>query len=99
MHPYEEDRYLDLPFGEQQEQVDYLERDHGEPYEEDYEVGPEPEEEPYSPNERCSSCGLEIENYHYSCQGHQNCLPECPRCGGNLVAIEQPENPAGSPRR
>lgn len=39
------------------------------------------------PNERCTSCGLEIEQNHAACHGHQYCLPECPRCGGELEAI------------
>ena len=42
----------------------------------------------YVPNERCVDCGLEIENSHAACQGHQWCYPECPRCGGSLVEIE-----------
>jgi len=39
------------------------------------------------PNERCVSCGLEVETYHYACQGHTRCLTECPRCGGELEEI------------
>jgi hypothetical protein len=57
---------------------------------EDYEGGPDPNDwsaDPYVPNEQCDNCGLKIENYHYTCQGHQLCLPECPQCGGELVAI------------
>ena len=45
--------------------------------------------EPESPNERCLNCGTEIYNNHYSCQGHQFCLPECPTCGGELAFIEE----------
>lgn len=41
-----------------------------------------------SPTDRCTSCGVEFENSHYSCQGHQNCLPECPVCGGDLEEIQ-----------
>jgi len=54
------------------------------PYETDYTDAVELE---YEPNEKCKECGLEVENYHFSCQGHQNCLPECPSCGGELVDI------------
>jgi hypothetical protein len=49
-------------------------------------------EDVWDPNEHCRECGLEVMNYHYSCQGHQNCLPECPACGGGLQEIDyQPE--------
>jgi ferredoxin len=44
----------------------------------------------FEPNEQCTACGLEAENYHYSCQGHQNCLTECPKCGGELREIVSP---------
>ena len=41
------------------------------------------------PNEVCKSCGTMIYNDHSRCSGHQNCLPECPVCGGELLEIER----------
>lgn len=43
----------------------------------------------FCPTDRCTSCGVEFENSHYTCQGHQWCLPECPLCGGTLEAIAE----------
>lgn len=43
--------------------------------------------EAFDPNEYCLSCGVQLENYHYNCQGHQNCFPECPACGGELAEL------------
>lgn len=53
----------------------------------------EDEDEAPTPNEQCTSCGLAINNDHYICQGHQYCLPECPRCGGDLAPIEESLTP------
>jgi hypothetical protein len=47
----------------------------------------------WDPNEYCVACGAEIMNYHYSCQGHQNCTPECPYCGGDLREIDYRPEP------
>lgn len=37
--------------------------------------------------DRCANpnCGLVFENSHATCQGHQWCYPECPKCGSDLV--------------
>lgn len=82
--------YDDRPHGEMQPIIDLMEE--GDPAEEAYEAHLDWEAEggiePYEPNERCRECGLEIQNYHYNCQGHQNCLPECPACGGGLQEID-----------
>lgn len=42
-----------------------------------------------SMTDRCASCDFMLEERHTTCQGHQYCLPECPRCGGELVPIER----------
>ena len=41
----------------------------------------------YVEHDRCKDCGFEFENQHWSCQGHQNCWPECPNCGGDLEGV------------
>lgn len=43
----------------------------------------------FSPDDRCADCGIAVENDHYTCQGHQFCMPECPRCGGRLIPIDR----------
>ncbi len=41
------------------------------------------------PNERCTSCGLEIEQHHDACHDHRYCLKACPQCGGDLEPIQE----------
>lgn len=48
-----------------------------------------------STTDQCSNpdCGLVVENSHATCQGHQWCLPECPKCGWSFV--DNPSNVVG----
>ena len=41
------------------------------------------------PNERCTVCGLEVEQHHDKCHDHRYCLAECPQCGGALEPITE----------
>lgn len=35
----------------------------------------------------CAACRFAIHQEHVSCEGHQHCLNECPKCGGELVDV------------